>query len=70
MNTLVEVAGWRWSQVITFKYDENTHNWLLSKVGSDYWYIDNPSKFQNIQFTKRDFGVVSFIDYKNDWTKK
>ena len=63
-------SGRRWTQVITFKYDKEKQNWFLNKVGSESWHIDNPNKFKFVQFTKKDFGIVPFIDYQNDWINK
>lgn len=59
-------SGWRWSQVITFKYDKKLQNWFLYKIGDEYWHIDYPTSLKHTVKTKSSFGVVPFSDYKNE----
>lgn len=60
-------SGWRWNQVITFKYNKSLQNWFLHKIGSESWHISDPSNYKNDSQTKKEFGNMAFINYKNSW---
>jgi hypothetical protein len=63
-------SGWRWNQVITFKYNQVNQNWFLYKTGSESWHIDYPLTVKSDHQTKAELGDVAFINYKNNWRDK
>lgn len=59
-------SGWRWNQVITFKYDSRLNNWCLYKTGNEYWHYSDNKKVKGGYKTQKDFGIVLFADYINE----
>lgn len=59
-------SGWRWNQVITFKYNSKVNNWYLYKTGNEYWHYSDTKKVEGEYRTQKDFGVVLFADYINE----
>jgi hypothetical protein len=56
-------SSWRWSRIITFKYNKNQKDWFLYKDGEKTYHISNPQKTTTEIQTVKDFGIVSFKNY-------
>lgn len=56
-------SNWRWSKIVTFKYDKNKKDWFLYKDGGDTYHTSNPNKIKTEIQTVKDFGVVAFEKY-------
>ncbi len=57
-------SSWRWTRIITFKYDEGGKGWLLHKDGGLEYHASNPDDSKETVKTSKDFGIVPFGDYK------
>ncbi len=56
-------SNWRWTRIVTFKYDKKKKDWFLYKDGGDSYHTSNPNKITTDIATKKDFGVVPFNKY-------
>ncbi len=57
-------SAWRWSKIITFRYDKATKNWLLHKDGGVSYHSAEPETTTTTKVqTVKDFGIVKFTDY-------
>jgi hypothetical protein len=56
-------SNWRWSKIVTFKYDKNKKDWFLYRDGEETYHTSKPSKVSREIQTIKDFGVVSFKKY-------
>ncbi len=56
-------SNWRWTRIVTFKYDKEKKDWFLYKDGGDSYHTSNPNKITTDIATKKDFGVVPFNKY-------
>jgi hypothetical protein len=56
-------SNWRWSRIVTFKYNKKKKNWFLYKDGGDSYHTSNPDKVKTQIQTVKNFGVVSFEEY-------
>lgn len=59
-------SNWRWTQIITFKYDEAKKDWLLHKKGGVSYHTSNPNEIEETVQTSKDFGTVRFADYVDE----
>ena len=59
-------SNWRWTHIITFKYNEEKKNWLMHKEGGESFHTSEPDKVEETVKTTKDFGIVAFEDYKGD----
>ena len=59
-------SNWRWTQIFTFKYNEEKKNWFLHKSGGESYHTGEPDKVEETVKTTKDFGVIAFEDYKGD----
>jgi len=59
-------SAWRWSQVVTFKYDKSKNEWFLHRDGSESFHASEPDKVETTIKTVKDFGVINFKDYKKN----
>ncbi|WP_224994305.1 hypothetical protein [Cesiribacter sp. SM1] len=60
-------SAWRWSRIITFKYQSDSQHWYLHKDGGVSFHAANPdSTMEESVKTVKDFGVIRFEDYKTD----
>lgn len=56
-------ANYRWSRIVTYKYNKEEKEWYLHKDGTESFDAMDPDKVtSNIQTTK-DFGKVKFVDF-------
>lgn len=56
-------SSWRWTHIVTFKYNTKKKSWFLHKDGGDSFHSSNPNKMESKVSTVKDFGVVKFEDY-------
>jgi hypothetical protein len=57
-------SNWRWTRIITFKYNTEEGKWYLHKDGGDSYHTSNPDKVTSEVLTTKDFGKVLFENYK------
>lgn len=59
-------SAWRWTHIITFKYNTQKHDWLLHKVGGESYHAGDPegTKEEKVQSVK-DFGIIPFVQYSD-----
>ena len=56
-------SGWRWTYIITFKYNPIDHHWYLHRAGGDSFHASNPDSAKTHIETPRDFGRIRFERY-------
>ncbi len=56
-------SAWRWTHLITFKYNTKKRNWFLHRVGGESYHTSNPDKRTKNMKTVKDFGIVPFNQY-------
>ncbi|MCH9739219.1 MAG: hypothetical protein K0U38_00035 [Epsilonproteobacteria bacterium] len=56
-------SSWRWTQIVTFKYNAKKKSWFLHKDGGDSFHSAKPDEVETKVLTVKDFGVVKFEDY-------
>lgn len=58
-------SSWRWTKIITFKYDKEKKDWFLHKDGGVSYHTSNPDEIEEDVKTKKDFGIIKFEEYNN-----
>lgn len=53
-------SSWRWTRLITFRYQPKARKWYLHKDGGDSYHTGDPDKVETVVKTTKDFGVVAF----------
>lgn len=53
-------SSWRWTHIITFKYDKTDNEWYLHKVGGDSYHSSEPEKVETKVKSTKDFGKIKF----------
>ena len=57
-------SSWRWTHIVTFRYDGDVDNWVLHKVGGVSYHSSDPeSSMEESVLSTADFGTVLFRDY-------
>jgi hypothetical protein len=56
-------SNWRWTRVVTFKYNKKKNNWFLYRDGGVSYHTSNPNKVQKEVQTVKNFGIVPFEKY-------
>jgi len=57
-------SSWRWTKIITYKFDEDDQEWYLHKVSGVYFYLhDEDNTKEETVVTTKDFGIIKFEDY-------
>lgn len=56
-------STWRWTRIITFKYNKTKDDWFLHKDSSESFRVDDTEKVQTNIKTTKDFGVVRFNEF-------
>ncbi|WP_139920190.1 hypothetical protein [Hymenobacter sp. DG01] len=59
-------SAWRWTHIVTFKYNPTDHHWYLHREGGDSFHAADPDKVETHVKTIRDFGRVRFEQYTGD----
>lgn len=57
-------SNWRWTDIVTFKYDKLKKKWFLHKWGGDSYHTSDPDKVKTEVKTVKQFGVVEFDRFK------
>jgi hypothetical protein len=65
-------SGWRWTRVITFRYDSKKKQLLLASDGGRSWHGDGPKAGTRLTNRPEDFGRVTFsqFSYNRAFEKK
>lgn len=56
-------SAWRWTHIVTYKYDKKKKTWFLHKDGGESFHSADPEKVESKVLTVKDFGVVPFDEY-------
>ena len=56
-------SNWRWTRIVTFKYDKKKKDWFLYKDGGESYHISKPQKITTDIATTKDFGIVPFSKF-------
>lgn len=56
-------SSWRWTRIVTFKYNPEKQRWFLHKDGGDSFHSADPEKVETEVATVKDFGIVPFEKY-------
>lgn len=59
-------SNWRWSRIITFKYDTATKKFKLHRDAGVSFHTSQPNKQKTEVYNKEQYGKLLFTDYKND----
>lgn len=64
-------SAWRWTHIITFRYDPTDRHWYLHRIGGESFHASEPEKVKTDLQTVRDFGRVRFEQYADSlgWDK-
>ena len=56
-------SNWRWTRIITFKYDLKTKQYVLHRDAGISYHTSDPDKTINTIANKKDFGKLPFVQY-------
>ncbi len=59
-------SNWRWTRIITFRYDVKTGNIYLHRDAGESFHVDDPDKTKPYTYTKEDYGKLLFSKYSYD----
>lgn len=59
-------SNWRWTRIITFRYDTKTGQFILHRDAGESYHTSNPDKVKLNLHEKQDFGKLSFANYSSD----
>ena len=59
-------SNWRWTRIITFRYDVKTGKIYLHKDAGDSFHVDDPGKTKPYSYTKEDYEKLLFSNYSYD----
>ncbi len=57
-------SSWRWTEIVTFKYNAEKTDWFLHKKGGEEFHSSKPDESKETVKTVKDFGLVSFETYE------
>ena len=62
-------SNWRWTRIITFRYDVKSKQVLLHRDAGDSFHTSDPDKTTTNIYNKEDFGKLIFTGYSyhKDW---
>lgn len=60
-------SGWRWTRIITFKFDTTAKRFKLHRDAGVSFHTSNPNKQKEMMYRKQDFGKVFFTQFSNDY---
>lgn len=60
-------SNWRWTRIITFKYDKKTNQYLLHKDAGETYHIESPDNKDVHPYKKEHWQKVAFKNYKIEW---
>ena len=53
-------SSWRWTRIITFRYDLKTNQFVLHRDAGQSWHTSDPNKTTENIFSKEDFNKLTF----------
>lgn len=56
-------SAWRWSRIITFKYNEKKKDWFLHQDGYESFHAADLENIRVINETVKEFGIVRFNEF-------
>ena len=56
-------SSWRWTRIITYKYNKQENEWFLHKDGSVSFHASDPETEETKIKTTKDFGRVKFENF-------
>lgn len=56
-------SSWRWTRIITFKYNLATRTWHLHKDGGEQYHASEPDKVKTAVKSEKNFGRVPFQQF-------
>lgn len=59
-------SNWRWTRIITFRYDVKTKKIFLHRDAGESFHIEDPEKTNPYTYTKEDYGRLLFSKYSYD----
>ena len=59
-------SSWRWTRIITFKYDVKLKQFVLHRDAGDSYHSSDPGKITRNVYHKEDFGKLLFANYSYD----
>ena len=59
-------SNWRWTRVITFKYDIKRKEFILHRDAGYSWHVFDPNNQTENLFSKEDFDKLAFAKYSNE----
>lgn len=62
-------SSWRWTRIITFRYDAGTRRFLLHRDAGESFHTSDPEKRELHVYNKELYGKLLFADYSyhQDW---
>jgi len=58
-------SNWRWTRIITFKYNKEKNKWILHKDARKSFHTSDPEKTEAIITNPKDFDVLPFEKFSN-----
>ncbi len=58
-------SGWRWTRIITFKYNSAKKQFYLHKDAGQSWHATDPNEYTKNIFNKTSYGNLPFNKYSN-----
>ncbi|MFL9484747.1 hypothetical protein ACI6Q2_18330 [Chitinophagaceae bacterium LWZ2-11] len=59
-------SAWRWTRIITFKFDAKTNQFILHRDEGESWHTSNPNKTKESLIDKQNFDKLPFEKYTNN----
>ena len=59
-------SNWRWTRIITFRYDVKTGKIYLHKDAGESFHVDDPDKTRPYAYSREDYGKLLFSKYSYD----
>jgi len=56
-------SNWRWTRIITFKYDVKTKQYVLHRDAGISYHASDPDKTTDVITRKKDYGKLPFVKY-------
>ena len=58
-------SHWRWTRIMTFKYDPKTKRYILHRDAGESYHMDDPEKTTENLNRKKDFDKLPFVKYNS-----
>ena len=60
-------SSWRWTRIITFKYDKKLNDYILHKDTGESFSVEDLNKREFQTYNKNLWNKVEFKNYNSDW---